>query len=277
MRIDSKLVSPSLWKALDAYEAGIYAGRVGEGWAKHQQIWWKTYGKGFLLGSIAYVALLIGSIAVSRTLDSPALMLLTLGALSAHAVWAYSRNRRSLTPEELEALLPDLQLTPNGRIYAECLVALHRAPIDPASRREAMVELQALMADEDQLATYRAEAEAIAASSDADEVLREIEVLEAKLNSVTDPVAQATYAQSLEIARGRLDSANRYRPYFERVDAQLEVVRQTLLRFRSDLGRASGSGRLTALESLPGLRRSALEIRSHAEEIERAVEELRQG
>ncbi|MCW5939608.1 MAG: hypothetical protein KF884_01215 [Fimbriimonadaceae bacterium] len=280
MRLGETKLHPMLWKAFDAYESAMYTGALGKDGASafmaHQKAWWKHYGKGFLLGAAVWLAAIVGLAWVGKQFSTPLPMFAGMIGCGVHAVIATMRNRRTATVDEIEALLPVLNLTPLGKLYAELVVELFRADLEPKVRDAAVHQLNGLLDHHDVLEGRRRVMEAAIAQTDPAAVEAEVRLIEAKRDAATDLSARATYEHSLEMARERLTVAERYRPFLERVDAQQEVVRQTLLQVRADLGRAKAAPAEWASTTLDGLRTSNLSIRSHAEEIERAVDELSQ-
>lgn len=280
MKIEKQDVHSVIWAGMDKYEAFAWGMAEGsqkftEAWYAHQRVWWKAYGKGCLATLAFYAVVVVGSGFLAKAFDNPLVVAIALGACGWHAFRLYQANRRSVTAEELSALLPALELTPNARLYAESLVELYSQPIDGAVRVEAVKELNRLMDDDMALERARASFTTALAQNHVTEIEEEIRGLQAKVQAAQDPLARATYEHSLSLAQERLTDLERYRPFVERVDAQQEVVRQTLLRVRSDLGRARASGTLDVTEFMPTLRTSLAGIRQHADEIERALEELR--
>lgn len=278
MRLGERELHPVLWKAFDAYESSFYAGGLSKdrtgALLDHQKTWWNEYGRGVLLWSGFWLALIFALAYWGKDYAGPLPMFVGMLGAGLHAYIGFKRNRRTATVDEIAALLPALDLDEPGRLYAEIVVDLFRTDLDARARDEALKALNALMDQHAALELRRKGLEAALSRSDIEAVALEVRQIESKRDAATDADARAIYERSLELARGRLAATERYRPYLERVDAQQEVVRQTLLQVRADLGRAKAAPSVWTASTLDGLRTSTLSIRTRAEEIERAVDEL---
>jgi hypothetical protein len=280
MRIRRDDVHAVIWQACDELEAGVLLASVDKSpmmmthLARHQTAWLKAYWRPIVVGLAAYAAALAASIALAAQLDAKWLVAVAGLGVAVHALACLVAHRRTVTVEELEALLPLLQLSPNGRIYAETLALVYKSPIDDAVKREAIAELKGLMDQDDALGRQWERLSKLGAVADGGEIEADIQRLESLRDSATDPSAKRTYEEGVSLALERKEAAERYRPLIEQIDAEREVVRQAFLRLKDDVVRSMGPTAGWERESLPALRRSVSTVREHAEALERAIEEL---
>lgn len=279
MRIPPKDVHPTLWAAFDEYESRLYSGKMGaddlSAVGKHQTEWFKEYGKGFAFWGAIWTVAAFGLGWLGKQMGlGPSLMFVTMIGAGVHAWIATKKNRRTASVKELEVLLPILNLDDTGRLYAETLVKVFQAKMPDALREEAIAELNRLMSEHDHLKAGRTKLEVAISSGQVEEIQTDIDRLTLKIQETQDPEAKRAFEQSLSIARSRMETAMRFHPYLQRIDAQLELVKQALLNLKSDLGRLELSPMVLESSPIDGLRRSTLSIRSQADEIEKAILEL---
>ncbi len=242
---------------------------------KHQTEWFKEYGRGFALWGALWIIGTFGMAWVGKQLGlGPTLMFVGIAGAGIHAWFATQKNRRTASVKELEALLPILKLDDMGRLYAETLVQVFQSKLPEEARSEAISELNRLMSEHEHLKAGRERLESAISSSQVGEISQDIERLERKVAETQDAEAKRGFEDSLSIARQRMETAQRFQPYLERTDAQVELVKQALLNLKSDLGRLSLSPTVLEVSPIDGLRRSTLSIRSQADEIEKAILEL---
>lgn len=279
MRIPPKDIHPTLWAAFDEYEKRLYSMQLDadtmSAAGKHQTEWFKEYGRGFALWGALWILGTFGMAWVGKQLGlGPTLMFVGIAGAGIHAWVATQKNRRTASVKELEALLPILKLDEMGRLYAETLLQVFQSKLPEEARAEAISELNRLMSEHEHLKAGREKIESALSSTQVEEIQRDIERLERKVGETTDPEAKLGFEQSLSIARQRMETAQRFHPYIQRIDAQIELVKQALLNLKSDLGRLALSPTVLEISPIDGLRRSTLSIRSQADEIERAILEL---
>lgn len=270
---------PALWEAVDALERGdwMLGGDAAGSLPALQKAWTSAYGRGCLNACLGYAAANALGIWLGYLIDHPGPFFLAMLGSAAHAINWYRVNRRTVTVDELEALLPIIPVDPNLRLYAETLLDLYRQRVDATLRREAIQEMNALIEDDQSLGQARKRLEAAIARTDARSLEAEIDQLQSKADGTTDAMARVAYEEALALARSRQESARRRQPLLDRIDAQQEVIRQTLLRLRADLGRSGEAGLHAPIVVAGGIRDILSRIRSQADEIERAVQELDQA
>lgn len=242
---------------------------------KHQAEWFKEYGRGFTLWGALWILGIFGMAWLGKQLGlGPTLMFVGIAGAGIHAWFATKKNRRTASVKELEALLPVLKLDEMGRLYAETLLQVFQSKLPEEARAEAISELNRLMSEHEHLKSGREKIEGAISSTQIEEIRKDIERLERKVAETHDAEAKRGFEESLSIAQHRMETAQRFFPYLQRIDAQVELVKQALLNLKSDLGRLSLSPSVLEISPLDGLRRSTLSIRSQADEIEKAILEL---
>lgn len=280
MRIDREYVHPTLWAAMDKYEYGFMINSSEtsvDAYNAHQKIWWKEYGKGCGLCILSYTVICGLAAYLTKSLQSPLIFFVAIVGCFLHALWAFLQNRRIATPDELEALLPALDLTQNQLLYTHVLIGLYRQNIEETLRNEMLKELFMLMEDDQHLTKAREQVEASIANADPEEFEAEIRELEEKVAAAKDEIARDTYLHGLQLAKDRAKVVEQHRPILERIDAQQEVVRQTLLTLRSDVSRSTRPLQAPSDLITVGIRSNLMQVRNHAHEIDRALEELNQS
>ncbi len=279
MRLDPKLVHPSIFKATDgALWSGRYAapaaGRDAKMVAEHQRVWFKEYGKGcFLYAALSCVAF-FGAIPIAVGMAKPWKALFLLGVMAAIAlagVFAYLRNLRQLTAPELAALLPMLDLTEGQRAYAETLVALERSGRPRAEIEETMAALNALLDEEARLIGAR---DLVRGSQQGREPLvQERERLALRAAEAHDAEARLAYETSLALLGERLAAFDAQGSQIERIDAHLELLRQAVLATRDAAHHRSAAPAGPDLGT-DALRSAVALARAQSQATERALAEL---
>lgn len=284
-RLGPNEIHSSIFKAVDGFTTAAMNGnnwsdqKLMDSWNKHQKVWWRVYGKGFILGMVAWVVAFAGVFVaaehVSRTAGLITFFAWIIGA-SAHGIWAYSRNKRTVTPDELEALRSTLALTPLQRTYMEAVIDLYASKAMTAEdRKEILGNMNALMDEEDRLASQREALEVLYASAEhRQQIADEVSRLEERVQNATDEEARAAWASSLQIARDRLAKFGHSGSVTERIDAQRELISQTLMSFREMLVRLRNAP-TAGPDNLDVLRGRVSQIREQSQALESAYDELR--
>ncbi len=283
MRLDPKLVHPSIFKATDA---AMWSGQVTsptgastvQASVEFQKVWFQEYGK----GCFAYLALcvfgFVGAVQLAQLMDKPwrgLLMIVVLLAMVAGGLLAYRRNLRHITAPELGAILPLLDLTDVQRAYAETLVALDRSGRTPAEIEETMGALNALLDEDGKLIETRDSITGSAQRLDRQTLLSEREKIASRVASSQDPDAKAAFESSLGLVNERIASYDVLGSALERIDAHQELLRQAVLATRdAALHRAGTPIPLPALGT-DFLCAAVALARAQTTETERALAELR--
>jgi hypothetical protein len=292
MRLTRNEVHESIWRQIDELQSqwswgasmGKLDGEQFKTYAKHQQIWFKRYGKALTAWIFLWFALVIGGAAAVKNFVDPSFagaffaLMLAIGFVGA---WkGYEGNKRTVYPEELENLVDAIELTDVQRVYVDALLGAAQNPaLDEAELREAISNLNRLLDDEQRLRAYRSALRAAHGRGVAEDLDEERERIERLMASVNDDVAHAALRRSLEMLESRRKRWEDLEPHLARVDAQLELIRQTMLGARDALDRLKfAPGQIAAAPTIDveGLRANVDDIYRQTQSIERAVEELHQ-
>lgn len=274
MRYRSDDIHPVLWNSVDELTRRIFSGQASsKAVMEHQGVWMKEYGPEVLRQSIAPVLLLFGSVAMAMMrMPKPFIAgaaLLAIFWLVAVLCFKTVRNLREITASELETLLPELKFEGVGRAYAEAVLAVGKAQgLSEEMRSETLQELKRVMNEHERIESARSRL--ILTAEGRASLVEEVERLRGKVEKAQDAEARATYEEGFEIAQARLAATDNQAALGERLEAQAELLRQSVLRVRDTLA-------LPYVEtpSEGGALREALAgVRSRAEAVERAVKEV---
>jgi hypothetical protein len=249
---------------------------------RHNLIWGKSYGRQWLVGVVGFVVALVGALALMRSTTGGGASVMVLGAIVALGAIllsrAYQANLRSVTAEELSNLIPVLDLTDHQRIYAETIVALSRLQgAKSANSSEVVQQLNALLDQSLMLDAAKAKLTQAGVHGRMQPIVEERNRLRDQFEAAADPVARETIRRSLEICESRLAGANKYSARLERIDAQQEMIRQTMLGVKESSHRIDLSSDAMDALDLSDLRMRVHEVHRDSKAIEDAVLELDAG
>lgn len=291
MKLTKDDIHPTLWKETDELSSRwTWGSQVGgmdreerKIYARHIGIWSKRYGAKLLIGIFAWLAAMVGGAVAMRaifdTKSASAFWVLAMFVVGFIAcIVAYKQNLRTVHVDELENLMPVLDLNPIQRAYAQAVVlAADNDALSEDERSETLRHLKTLMDEEERLSSYR-RALAAADGEASDEAMHdERSRIQELLASTSDPIATGALQRSLEILEHRAEYRSLIQPSRERVDAQLELIRQTLCGVRDSLARLKASPQGLQVDSLDvgGLRANVEQIYQQTRAIETAVAEVR--
>ena len=283
----SKSLHPRIYEATDDWEARFYQfGQKSEEFnrtaARHHTIWLKTYGGTFLLRLGVDLGIAIGGPLALDALGAPdpiarVFAIAGLTGMVADMLLFVRRNRRTVSPEELKNLLPTLELSPLERVYCEAVIALaENREVPETGKQEIVAQLNRLLSAHVRLEEQRAGL--LGAMGDLQaraDLEAERDALRAKRQAATDAVALGALEKSLELCERRLENRTAVEPGLERLDAQAEMIRQTLLSLRESLARLRAAGPL-ASPDVEDIKRSVEGITAQTRSVEQAVEEVLQ-
>lgn len=244
---------------------------------EHQSLWMKQYGKGCFAWCVFYIVAFMGSIAAKPILGKPfvgmaILSVVILGLV--HAYLGYQQSRKRLSTDELAALLPALDLSPVLRAYSEAALVLCSLNLPEDTADDVWKQLNRLVDEETRLRSVR-ERGALGLSTPA-QVSSEMEEIRKRLDQSADPMTREALERSLEMCQGRLQSVRDLSLVVERVDAQLEMLAQSMRGMRDTLQRLSTAPSDAGLGlDLQPLRDTVEHASRHAQSLEAAVNEVR--
>lgn len=242
-----------------------------------QSLWMKQNGPGCVAGAVFYAVAFIAAIAVKPLLGNPSVNYAVLGVLALgllHAYLGYQRSRKRLTTEELEAVLPALDLSPVQRAYSEAVLALSRLNLPEETADDLWKQLNQLVDEEARLRSVRERVE-VGPSTPA-QVSAEMDDIRKRLDQTHDPEAREALERSLEICQRRRQSVEDLSLVVERVDAQREMLAQSMRGMRDTLqhlGTTPG-GAGSGLDLQP-LRDTIEHASRHTQALEAAIDEVR--
>ncbi len=288
MRFTHQELHPSIFEAFNEWQSqiGVLLSTAGEdrtsqmaAYNKHQKAWWKEYGNAVMGWGLGYIAAGGGVFAIANQLNNGMVGVAGLGIFIAgivHGCVGYSKNKKQVTLDEMEALLPSLNLTPLQRTYCEIFVALQRsAALDGGHRREILDQLNQLLEDGIRLAQKRKLLAEQFGSREVREGLEgEVRGLEMRLSTTQDVLARDAFEKALSIARARLARYGDSAPVVERADGQLELISQTMASFREILISFAQAPNAEDLD-ISALRERVGQIQSQSQAIESAFAEIR--
>ena len=206
-------------------------------------------------------------------MDEPVLATELVAMLSA-MYFGWQHHKRQLTTDELKTLLPALKLTISQRAYAEAILALTKLKLPKDMENDLWEQMNRLLDEEARLITARQDA--AAGGSSSEDAAREITELEAKIASTTDSVTRETLEQTLRICQARLHSGASIDVVVQRIDAQQELIAQTMRGIRDSLRRLQSSNTVKQGDlDIDSLRTTVAAAGQHADSLESAVREVR--
>lgn len=273
MRLDPDLVHPSIFRASDEILfAGDPEGDAFGTWLK-ENAW---IFMAMVMGTVVAMIPLLRFAAGQPKPVKIAIVFSLLGILAAATTVAFSKSRRFMSLEKLEALLPGAKLSETQRAYGHTIVALGKAGQPQYEIQETMRALNALLDEESHLLATRAR---LTGTDDQDErahLAAERERLAAKTAAARDSSARAAFEQSLGLLDERLTSLDTQGTHLERIDAHLELLRQAVLATRDAARRLNGGAIATAPDLATDSLRSAVALaRAQTQATEQALAELR--
>jgi|GEM_PF-1831577 len=285
MHLERDLIHPELFRATDQFSSGVWmTGGAGvppeqmKAFTAHSNLWWRDNWKKATAWFVGWFVAIIGGGALVKTyLGKPwtAIFILLFMALTVFvSIAAYNRERRRLTAEELDTMLPMLDLTPIQRAYAEALVAMGDVAFPADQRREILTQLNRLLDEEARLRSIRQTGASHAAAQD--EIAKERDEIIAKLDRTQDRVTRDALTRGLEICDRRLAAAADLSQTEERVDAQLEMIAQAIRGVRDSLHRLKSAPSASLADlNLEELDNSVSLAHRHTDSLESAVAEVR--
>jgi hypothetical protein len=235
---------------------------------------WKPWNVAALaLGTAASAAMLVETGATATVM---ALLILPLPLIVAGVAVLVraNRNLNVVHPDLLAGWLPHLELGRAERAYCETLALLAKPGLHVSEQtgREVLAELNRLMALSRRLDEQRSELQA--GATDVERIEAERADVAGQLAGATDPAARANLERSLALCETRLQNAQALRPAVQQLDAQRELIAQTLAAIQSTLTRQESAHRALTAPDVDEIQRRLAEINSEARAVESAVQEV---
>ena len=239
--------------------------------------WASSVGVGFLTLFLVAGGINSGAIPGPLVIAGPA-----LGGLTYWLSWWVNKQQRvdaldkSMTSEEVRAACPVIDATPSETSYFESIALILEigAQLDAQTGKDILSELNVLTAQARQLQAHRDNLRAVINAESADALVAQREDLRTKLSRTTDEAARRAIKQSIELLETRCQVAQTLQPSLERVEAQQEVIRQTLASVQSSLARMKVAPDALTAPDIAVIQSSISEVTGQTRAVEQAVQEV---
>jgi len=205
-----------------------------------------------------------------------------LGGLTYWLSWWLNKQQRvgdldgSMTSEEVRAACSVINATPSETSYFESIALILEigAQLDAQTGKDILSELNVLIAQARQLQAHRDNLRAAINAESADALVAQREDLRTKLSRTTDEAARRAIEQSIELLETRCQVAQTLQPSLERVEAQQEVILQTLASVQSSLARMKVAPDALTAPDIAVIQSSISEVTGQTRAVEQAVQEV---
>ena len=243
----------------------------------HVVRWASSVGVGFLTLFMVAGGINSGAIPGPMVMAAPA-----LGGLTYWLSWWVNKQQRvddldrSMTSEEVRAACSAINATPSETSYFESIALILEigAQLDALTGKDILSELNVLIAQARQLQAHRDNLRAAINAESADALVAQREDLRTKLSRTTDEAARQAIEQSIELLETRCQVAQTLQPSLERVEAQQEVILQTLASVQSSLARMKVAPDALTAPDLAVIQSSISEVTGQTRAVEQAVQEV---
>jgi hypothetical protein len=187
----------------------------------------------------------------------------------------FGRNQ-AVTAEELRVLANGLDLERPEQIYLDTVCALLDAGsnVSDQTGRDILTTLNELLSQAQHVCRRLDHLRKAASTESIADLDTERAKLAAKIASTTDMQAKSDLNQSLSICDDRLQNARVLAPLIERMDAQREVIIQTLLSIQSSASRLQVAPTALSTPDVEEVRRVMGDVTAQTQAVEDAVQEV---
>jgi hypothetical protein len=177
---------------------------------------------------------------------------------------------------EVEQAAAAVALSRTEEAYFRALIALvsRQSLLGETLSGELLGELNDLLGSHRVLEAQRQRVTAAMGPASLEQVETEHRALTERLDQAVDPATRQAIEQSLALCEERRSHAQRLAPELGRIEAQQEVIYQTLASTHGALTRMDASPTAVADPQFDRVRQSAVQIRSQTRAIEEAVQEV---
>lgn len=244
---------------------------------------WKGLGWRILGGAIIGATLLGGTAALSGAHGAAIGGLTFMGAyLSAigtgvgSVLLAKFERNTSVSAEELRALCTGLELGRSEKIYLETVCALLEAGnnISQQTGQDILSTLATLLEQAHYVQDRRERLRNASGAESAAQLTEERDRLAGRIAHVEDPQARKDLVQSLALCDERLRHARELSPLLERLDAQCEVIEQTLLSVQASVSRLQVAPTALTAPDVEEVKRVVGEVTAQTQAVEDAVQQV---
>jgi len=187
----------------------------------------------------------------------------------------FGRNT-PVSPEELRALSTGLELGRPEMIYLETVCAMVEAGdnISDQTGQDILSTLGTLLEQARYVNDRRERLRKATGAESAAELAVERERLAGRIANVDDPQARQDLTQSLAMCDERLRSARELFPLLERLDAQWEVIEQTLLSVQASVSRLQVAPTALSAPDVEEVKRVVSDVTAQTQAVEDAVQQV---
>ena len=187
----------------------------------------------------------------------------------------FGRNT-SVSAEELRALSTGLELGRPERVYLDTVCALLEAGdnISEQTGQDILSTLGTLLEQARYVNDRRERLRKASGAESAAELMEERERLSGRIAKVEDPQARQDLTQSLAMCDERLRNARELSPLLERLDAQWEVIEQTLLSVQASISRLQVAPMALAAPDVEEVKRVVGQVTAQTQAVEDAVQQV---
>lgn len=282
-------IHPSIFEAVDAANSHVMNGQTWadgsaqKAYSAYNSAWFAAHGKGFWLWMLGLVPT-IGMIPFVRNVlevpkpASAAIFFVGLATWIGLGIYGWEKTKKDITVRELETIVPALELSESQRLYINSVVAVLGSKLLDSDQKQSWLKaLYQALDNALSLEKLHKDMRQVIGGSSHSELLSEVDSLRHKVSSAQDEMAKGTYAESLRLAEGRLSRSEGMAAQSERIEAQLELTRQTFLQTHESLSGLTVGAQHSIHVSLDPLRANLSRVQNESESILRAIEELNQA
>jgi hypothetical protein len=182
----------------------------------------------------------------------------------------------SVSAEELRALSTGLELGRPEMVYLETVCALLEAGdnISEQTGHDILTTLGTLLEQARYVNDRRERLRNATGAESAAELAEERQRLAARIAKVEDPQARQDLTQSLAMCDERLGNARELSPLLERLDAQWEVIGQTLLSVQASVSRLQVAPTAITAPDVEEVKRVVGQVTAQTQAVEDAVQQV---
>jgi hypothetical protein len=200
----------------------------------------------------------------------------TLATVIASVAAGKSSRNKTVTAEELRSLSQGVELGWSEKVYLDTVCALMEAGGQVADDvgRSILRAAGDLLEQARYVGVRLERLRAAASASSVADLAAERDRLAERAEQAIDAQARADLAQSLKMCEQRLQNARTLEPLIERLDAQREVIHQTLLSVHSSVSRLQVAPAALAAPDVEEVQRVLGQVTAQTKAVEDAVQEV---
>ena len=182
----------------------------------------------------------------------------------------------SVSAEELRALSTGLELGKSEMVYLETVCALLEAGdnISDQTGQDILSTLDTLLEQARYVNDRRERLRKATGAESAADLAEQRERLAVRIARVEDPQARQDLTQSLAVCDERLRNARELSPLLERLDAQCEVIEQTLLSVQASVSRLQVAPTALSAPDVEEVKRVVDQVTAQTQAVEDAVQQV---